>query len=420
MSRTVPLPLSAAMARPGDAAWGPAPVNPPVRVPRRPCDPWAPRRVPAGASASAPIRVTLTDRLDRPTAASWTRLVSTSRGGDVAQLPGWARLRGTVGFDVRYVLVHAGSELVAGAQVLSRRLPLIGSVGYLPYGPVIAERYSGCADVRTALTRTLAELGAQWGMLFIQPPLGAEVISRELLALGFRTSDADIAPGQSLRLDLSADESQLRSGLSKRLRTWTNRWESRGVTVRPGTDADLALLAELVADTGRHQGFAPVSEDYLRTLRLQLGGDAVIFVGELHGVPVAAALFTHCAGALKLRFAGMDRDEAASRCNVPAAVQWEAIRWAKRAGLRWFDFGGIGAAAAEALSCGAGRHEVRGVDRFKAGFGGELYRYPTAVELISSPLLRFCYDRSRRWSAGRRGIERAKQLLRTGRARATD
>ena len=111
------------------------------------------------------------------------------------------------------------------------------------------------------------------------------------------------------------------------------------------------------------------------------------------------------------------RSGEVGRANVPAAVQWHAIGWAKQAGLRWFDFGGISAEAAELLADGAGRGELRGVDRFKASFGGQLYHCPPAVELIPSPLLRAGYDLSRRWPAGRRAIELAKSALRTGRTR---
>ena len=383
--------------------------------------------LPGRPAEAAPLTVTVTDQPSPAALAQWRQLVATSPEGDVAQLPEWAGLRATVGFQVRYLLVHAGpgGELLGGAQILERPLPLLGRVGYLPYGPLVAAGPDADPAVSAALCAALTELGrTRLHMLFVQPPPGGEAISRELLHRGFRDSEANIAPRQTLRLDLSNELSELRGGLSKRLRTWTNRWESRGVTVRLGTQSDVPVLAELVARSGEHQGFAAVSADYLSTLLRDLGGEpgredghAVLFVGELAGRPVAAALFTRCAGTLKLRFAGMDRDEAASRSNVPAAVQWHAIEWARRAGLRWFDFGGISAEAAAALARGESRDSVRGVDRFKASFGGQLHRAAPPVELISNPVLRAGYDVSRRWALGRRLIELAKAALRTGRLR---
>lgn len=383
--------------------------------------------------------VVVTDRPSPAALAAWARLVAETPGSDVAQLPGWATLRGTVGFSARYVLVYAreagpgydfehghgefdpdvDGELVGGAQVLERPLSVLGRVGYIPYGPLLSERLSGRPAVRAAVVEALADALSELGrsrvrMLFVQPPPGAESISGALLQRGFRTSDAGITPAHSLRLDLGLDQAALRARLSKRLRTWTNRWESRGVTVRTATEADLPTLARLVAQSGEHQGFAAADVGYLRTLLTELPG-TVGFIGELHGTPVAGAVFTRCADTLKLRFAGMDRDDAVARSNVPAAVQWHAIGWARAAGLRWFDFGGISAEAARLLARDGRRDALRGVDRFKAGFGGEPYRYPPAVELIASALPRIGYDLSRRWTVGRKAIELAKRALRTGR-----
>ena len=373
------------------------------------------------------VTVTVTERPSDGELADWNRLVRQATGGDVAQLPQWARLRATVGFGVRYVLVYAGpeGELVGGAQVLERSVPVLGRVGYIPNGPVVADAYSDQPAVRTALCSALAGLGrSRLRMLFVQPPPGAEAISAELLERGFRSSDANIAPGQTLRLDLSREVTALRGGLSKTLRTWTNRWDAHGVTVRLGTRHDVPVLAELVARSGQHQGFAAVTGDYLAELVAELSGEpgredghAELFIGELHGRPVAAALYSRCGDTLKLRFAGMDRGEAASRGNVPAAVQWQAILWAKRAGLRWFDFGGISPEAAAALAAGRSRGTVRGVDRFKASFGGEPLCSAPAVELIPNPVVRAGYDLSRRSTMGRRLIELAKAVLRTGRLR---
>jgi lipid II:glycine glycyltransferase (peptidoglycan interpeptide bridge formation enzyme) len=389
--------------------WSPA-----TPLPRRASDP-SPRR------PTEPLTVTVTDEPSPVALAAWSRLVRGSEGGDVAQLPGWARLRATVGFTARYVLVRDQvGRLVGGAQVLERALPLLGRLGYVPYGPVVDGALDDPAPVWRAVCATLDELGrTELRMLFVQPPPGGEAASRELLTRGFRRSEANIAPGQTLRLDLTQELAALRGGLTKRLRTWTNRWEARGVTVRMGTEADLPVLADLVARSGEHQRFAAVTGEYLAALYRELGGGpdghAVLLVGELHGTPVAATLYTRCADTLTLRFSGMDRDDAVSRVNAPAAVQWHAIRWAKDAGLHWFDFGGISASAADALRSGQPRDTVRGVDRFKAGFGGQPSWAPTPVELVNGRLWRLAFDASRRWRLGRRALELARAALRTGR-----
>ena len=59
----------------------------------------------------------------------------------------------------------------------------------------------------------------------------------------------------------------------------------------------------------------------------------------------------------------------------------------------------------------------KGTEQFKTSFGGEVFRYPEQVELISSAPLRLVYDVSRRTRAGGRFVEIAKRTLRGGRRR---
>ena len=112
-----------------------------------------------------------------------------------------------------------------------------------------------------------------------------------------------------------------------------------------------------------------------------------------------------------------DRDPAAGRLSVPAAIEWEAIRWAKANGYRWFDFGGVP---------GNGGLDTRGrglrilrADEFRSVQGavrGDAVPLPTPVEIIASPLVtRRAYDLSLRWPAGRRLVERTSYRLRAGR-----
>src|SRR5918912_4343034 len=72
--------------------------------------------------------------------AQWDALVAASPRADVSQLSAWAQLRAMVGYQPLYVLVWRGQDLVAGAQIFQRRFPVVGPVGYLPYGPLIAPR----------------------------------------------------------------------------------------------------------------------------------------------------------------------------------------------------------------------------------------------------------------------------------------
>jgi hypothetical protein len=175
------------------------------------------------------------------------------------------------------------------------------------------------------------------------------------------------------------------------------------------------LLADLMQHTARHQGYRPLPRGYVETFYRELapGGHAVIFVGEVHGRPVAADLLTGCGGVLKGRLGGFDRSGEAGKLSVPGAMRWEAIRWGKREGYHWFDFGGIDAAMLRDLLAG-GTDDERwpSADRAKLSFGGHPHAYPPAVELIEAWPARLLYDAVRRSGRGRRALDALEQRLR--------
>ncbi|MGH3824420.1 MAG: lipid II:glycine glycyltransferase FemX [Pseudonocardiaceae bacterium] len=355
----------------------------------------------------------------------WDELVDRTPGTDVTQLSVWAHLRGRVGFSPLYLLAYQAGELVGGAQILTRRFPVLGSVGYLPYGPLVAPDAPATDDIRRALVDALVVLSRRrLRILFIQPPESAQDISNDLLRRGFRPSSAGIAPQGSIRIDLTADLAEIRSRFGKRLKSWTNRWESRGVTVRPGTEQDIPLLAELMASSAQHQGYPPLPLDYITALYRELAatGHVVMFVGEVDGVPVAVDLMSGCGEMVRGRLSGFDRSGEAMRLSVPAAIRWELIKWAKAQGYRWFDFGGLRPETLTALLDGAdpNAESLPTADQPKVTFGGTAFRYPTAVEMIRPAPLRMAYEFAWRSETGQRLFGEVKSLLRGSRWRGSD
>jgi lipid II:glycine glycyltransferase (peptidoglycan interpeptide bridge formation enzyme) len=353
---------------------------------------------------------------------AWDDLVDRTPGTDVTQLSAWGRLRRSSGFSPLHLLAASDGELVGGAQILVRRLPMVGSVGYLAYGPLVAPEAPAAAEARAALAEGLVELGRRrLRMLFVQPPEGAEDLSATLLERGFRPSTAGIAPAGSVRIDLTADLETIRSGFGKRLRSWAaGRWERQGVTVRLGDERDLPLLCRLMAASAAAQGHKALPPHYVEALYSELAPSerAVLFIGEVHGVPVAADLMTRCGGMLRGRLNGFDRTDEAARLSVPAAVRWHMIGWGKAHGHRWFDFGGLRPETLAILMSG-GERPAQGwlpVDQPKLTFGGTAFRYPQAVEMIASPVVRAGYDLTRSTPAGRRVLDAARTLLRGSRA----
>jgi hypothetical protein len=372
--------------------------------------------MPANETQPVGVRVRVSSEAATDELAQWDEFVRRVASSDVAQLSGWRAVRAEAGFGALHVFAHRSESLVGGAQVFVRRIPLVGSIGYVSSGPVVADGLEDRAEVVGALVTAMTELlrnGIR--VLFVQPPAGADDVSRALTGRGFRFSQAGIAPAASVRLDLSADEEQLLAGLETRLRRWTRRWHDRGVAVRLGDSSDLPLLADLMAKSAAYQGYEPLSLDYLELLYGSLAptGNAVLFVGEADGSPVAVDLFTYCSDVMKARLTGMDRDSPATALNVPAALQWNAILWAKAQGARWFDFGGLNEGNAATLIAGGSLDPATaGRDYFKLRFGGEPYLMPPAVEAARPQLALRCYDLAQRSERGRAAIGTLRRRMR--------
>jgi hypothetical protein len=125
-----------------------------------------------------------------------------------------------------------------------------------------------------------------------------------------------------------------------------------------------------------------------------------------------------CGPTVRGRFSGFDRTGRAGRLSVPGAVRWEIIRWAKRSGYRWLDFGGLSEKTLREVVDGEPPTGDRpGPDSAKLQYGGVAFRYPGPVELIRPRWVRSTYDAVNGHPWGREQLRRAKVVLRSNGSR---
>jgi lipid II:glycine glycyltransferase (peptidoglycan interpeptide bridge formation enzyme) len=74
-----------------------------------------------------------------PAPAEWDAFVTAHPRAHLLQLSAWGQLKAAFGWEpVRVALAGADGRIVAGAQLLLRRLPLrLGRLAYVPYGPLV-------------------------------------------------------------------------------------------------------------------------------------------------------------------------------------------------------------------------------------------------------------------------------------------
>jgi lipid II:glycine glycyltransferase (peptidoglycan interpeptide bridge formation enzyme) len=313
----------------------------------------------------------------------WDRFISAAPGGHHLQSSYWGAVKAALGWRVVRVLVTSGGCLRAGAQLLVRRLPALGSIGYVALGPVL-DRDDDTLHERTIDGVLAAARDDRTLLLVVQPPAGQERTGARLRARGFRRAGHPVEPYPTTTVvaDLSATEDSLLAAMKPKTRYNIRLAQRRGVRVREGDDHDVATFHRLLTTTGQRQGFGVPSRDYFAALMriMAPGGHAKIFLAEVDGRPLSAALvipFGRTVSYKRGAWSGTD-----GHLHPNELLHWSAMRWAKRQGYRYYDFEGIEPPSAPAR---------RSVTEFKLGFGGDVVRFPAAYERIANPALRGGY-----------------------------
>jgi lipid II:glycine glycyltransferase (peptidoglycan interpeptide bridge formation enzyme) len=172
----------------------------------------------------------------------------------------------------------------------------------------------------------------------------------------------------------------------------------KAVTVREGTAADLPSFAALMQVTGARDEFHTRSAEYYAAAYAQFApsGRCALLIasytsedGARHDL--AAVMVVLCNGQAVYLYGASSNEE---RDRMPTyIVQWEAIRWAKARGARWYDMWGVpdedeATLEAEFQKRGDG---LWGVYGFKRGFGGQVRRSSGAWDLVNNPALYALY-----------------------------
>jgi lipid II:glycine glycyltransferase (peptidoglycan interpeptide bridge formation enzyme) len=357
------------------------------------------------AGAAGRYRLHLSESARDP---GWDGFLRSTTGGHHLQSSYWGAVKAILGWRaVRVVAIDPAGEIRGGAQVLLRDLPLVGSVGYVPLGPVLGHDDPG---LRRLLLHGIQSVARTHHVQFlvVQPPAGQEAVVTGLLAHGFRRA-LDLVrphPKATLLVDLSPDEDALLAAMRSRTRYNIRLAQRRGVRVRCGGEEHLDSFYRLLTLTGERQRFPVPSERYFRDLLRIMAppGHAQIFVAEHDGGPLSAALVIAFGGLVSYKRGGWSGEHGHLHPNE--LMHWAAMRWAKREGYRCYDFEGI--------EWRAGDGQLSSVSAFKAGFGGEVVLLPSAYEQIHNPVLRRAYT----WLAPRlSGSSRARWLINTIRTR---
>jgi lipid II:glycine glycyltransferase (peptidoglycan interpeptide bridge formation enzyme) len=316
-------------------------------------------------------------------------LEALAAGGSLLQSRFWAEFRSQLGWEARPFACRCGGSGFP-LLVLLRPLPLRQRLAYVPHGPEVPDPELENGRLLAALAGALRPHLA--GCLFLRfdlpwalrPEGGGADRAAGLRAAGLRKAPMDVQPPDTVVLDLGYEEESLLAAMKAKTRYNIGLAAKKGVRVEEGGAADLPAWYELYRQTARRDRITLHDyEYYRRQFELAQGGGAAAggeAAGGAGGRPELKLLLARHEGDLLAGILLAVHGRAATylygassdlkRNLMPAyALQWEAIRIARRRGCRTYDLFGIPPSQDPA-------QPMHGLYRFKTGFGGRLVSRP--------------------------------------------
>lgn len=168
-----------------------------------------------------------------------------------------------------------------------------GKLLYSPYGPV-AESLGAFDAALAALT----DLARTSGAVFVRiEPVTAGFTAAEadavLRSRGLQPAPVSQQPELSWIVDIDRDFKEVLADMKPANRNLFRNIHKKGVTFRSSQDpAEISILLDFLHMTAARNGFKPQSDEYLSQVARSLmpAGAATLFIAELDGHPIAAAL----------------------------------------------------------------------------------------------------------------------------------
>lgn len=280
-----------------------------------------------------------------------------------------------------------------------------GKLLYAPYGPVA----ESLAAFDAALA-ALVELARTCKAVFVRiEPVDAGFTAADagtvLRARGMRPAPANQQPELTWIVDLDRDFKDVLADMKPVNRNLYRNIHKKGVTFRSSQDPEeISILLGFLHLTAARNGFKPQSDEYLTQVARALmpAGAATLFIAELEGQPVAAALAYDSADTRTYAHAALDDAHRKLSAGIPLLVTLMAD--AKEKGLKHVDLWGVAPADQP-------DHKWAGFTAFKKSFGGREVAYPGTWDLPVKKLRYGGYQAARLGAqAARRGVKAARAL----------
>jgi lipid II:glycine glycyltransferase (peptidoglycan interpeptide bridge formation enzyme) len=323
----------------------------------------------------------------------WDRFLERTPYGHHVQTSLWAQIKSSLGWQSVRIIITKNEKIVAGAQILFRSIPLLGNVGFVSKGPLLAIHDDELENFVVAeLQRLVRQFRIQH--LIVQPPGSENKFENNFSEHNFLPSSTEVAPPATLLIDLSKDEETIMSEMSAKTRYNVRLSGRRGITIREGTEQDLDIYYSILKATGERQNFSPYPKKYFTEMWrvFHPTGHIRLTVAEFENQFVSAQLAVPFGDTVINKLSVWSGDHGSHRPNE--ALQWESIQWAKRNRYRYYDFEGIKPSAVPTVQNGKPLPESlkQSVTSYKLGFGGQAVLFSKPYVYLYNPLYRWAFN----------------------------
>ena len=254
--------------------------------------------------------------------------------GHPLQLWGWGELKSAHGWRVdRLFMIDNQNEVVAGAQLLVRKLPWpLKSIAYIPRGPITDENI--VEELLNEIARYAKEVYHSV-CLSIEPDLEKFVIPT-----GWKKSPNHILPSKTIILDLNESDAELMSEMDKKTRQYIRKSASEDIKIKKvHTKEELIKCLDLYKATAKRAKFGLHNDQYYYDIFEKLKDHSPIFAVFIDDDPIAFLWLAISADTAFELYGGVN--ETGQRLRVNYALKWHAILKCKEWGLARYDFAGL-------------------------------------------------------------------------------
>ncbi len=209
----------------------------------------------------------------------------------------------------------------------------------------------------------------------VRPQLESSDFSKNLFKnCGFINAPMHLHAQLTSQLEITKSEEELLSNMRKTTRYEIKKAEKEGVKIISSKDPkDIQGFYDLQIQTSLRQRFIPFPYEYLHEqFKVLAENNLALLYNALFEKKLLAQAFIIFYGSEAVYHYGASTDEGR---NHPGAylIQWEAIREAKKRGLKRYNLWGI---------ANDPKHRFYSLSIFKRGFGGQDVEYLQAQDLV--------------------------------------